>query len=185
MKITSKIILIIFAIFIISSCGSSIEYNKVKEGQQLEKAKEITLNTFVQIWMSNRKSKADTNCYELFRDDNYTYFGKNYLKLYGLTKSIYKVQNIQLDSIFKNFRNIDGQEIKFKFWDLYVPQNERDILENSNCESSSSNPKYSYELQKDKLIIHLRWKARCNGKILINKNYTGSYDTKKLKFDKE
>ncbi len=188
MKITSISIVIIFTLSIFISCNSSknyINYEKVKEGQQLEKAQEIPLNTFVEIWMSNRKSKVDTNCHELFRNDVYTYFGKNYLKLYGLTKSLYKVQNKQLDSLFKNYRNIDAQEIKFKFWELYVPQNESKIIENSNCSSSSGNPKYSYEIQKDKLIIHLRWKARCDGKKIIDKKYTGSYDTNKLKFDIE
>lgn len=189
MKIKLRNLLILFVILCFYSCKSSkewISYDKVKEGQQLEKAQEITVNDFFQMWMLNKyPTKVDINCHELFKDERYTYFGKTKLKVLDVYPNLYKVQNDLLDSLFENYKKIDGQEIKREFWDLYIPQSDKDIWMNSKCTSSTSNPKYICELQKDKIFIKLHWKVKCDGRKILDKSYVGYYDMNKMKFDNE
>ena len=188
MNITLKDLLkIILIVSFLNSCNSSkefINYDKVKEGEQLVNAKEITVNQLFNFWMFKKYPfKIDLNCHELYRDDNYTYFGKDNLKFLNTYPNLYKVQNDSLDSQFGHYKNIDGQAIRNEFWDLCVPQSDKDIWNNIKCTSNFSNPKYSFELQNEKIFITLHWKVSCNGIQMLNKTYTGYFDMNKLDFD--
>lgn len=160
----------------------STSFEKIKEGQYLNEALEISVNTFFQIWMNNRyPQKIDLNCHELFKDNTYTYFGKNNLQGLNICKNLYKVQNDAIKRYFPNYQKIDGQMIRQQFWEEVIPQSDEDIRKNSECNSSSSKPRFNYVLQDDKIKITLEWKYKCDFKTLINNTYAGYYDMVKLK----
>ena len=164
-----------------SSSKKSINFEKVKEGEHLNQAVEISVDNFFQIWMSNRyPQKIDLNCHELYKDDTYTYFGESTLKGLNIRQNLYKVQNDSLNQYFPNYRNIDGQMIRQEFWEEVIPKNDKDIRKNADCNSSSSNPRFTYKLENDKIKIILDWRYKCDFKTLIDKTYFGYYDMEKL-----
>lgn len=170
----------------LTNCSSSKEptsFAAVKIGNELHKATELSVNDFFQIWMRNKpNTKLDENCYELFKDENFTYFGKNELKSLTLKRKLYKVENRALQQNFRNYKNVDGEIIRQEFWTKIVPETDKQVYTKSDCSSSSSNPKYSYELIDNDIHVRLVWKFRCNGKKLIDKNYISSFDLDKMEF---
>ena len=172
----------------LTSCSSSrksISFEQVKEGHHLNRAVEISVDNFFQIWMNNRyPQKIDLNCHELFKNDTYTYFGQNTLKGLNIRQNLYKVQNDSLYQKFSNYQNIDGQIIRQEFWEEVIPQSDKNIRKNADCNSSSSNPRFSYSLDNGKIKINLEWKYKCDFKTLIDKTYFGYYDMKELEIVK-
>lgn len=168
----------------LTNCRTSnvaIEFEKVKNGNQLERAIEISVNYFFQIWMSNRyPSKIDLNCHELFKDSIFTYFGENSLKALSINQNLYKVNNDSLRLYFPNYANIDGEFIRQEFWERIVPTNDKKIRKTADCKSSSSNPRFKYQLVETKIKINLEWKYKCDGKTLIDKAYQSYFDMDKL-----
>jgi uncharacterized lipoprotein YehR (DUF1307 family) len=191
MKLSTKYFLIAFTVAMVLpllSCNSSKEitsFEEIKIGNELESATEIALNDFFQIWMSNKQhSKLDENCYELYKDKNFTYFGKNELKGLRVKKRLYKVSNKVLSNNFENYKKVDGIAIRLKFYDEIVPQNDKTIYKESDCSSSSNHPKYSYKLLNNKIETTLKWKFRCDGKKLFENTYKSTFDLNSMKFEK-
>ena len=170
------------------SCSSSrktVSFDEVKEGQHLNRAVEISVNQFFQIWMNNRyPQKIDLNCHELYKDDKYVYFGEHTLKGLNIHQNIYKVQSDSLKEHFSNYLNIDGEMIRQEFWEEVIPQSDKDIRKNADCNSGSSSPIFRYELQKESIKITLDWKYKCDFKTLIDKTYLGYYDMEELEIKK-
>ena len=187
-KIFYVLIVCLISNFTFTSCNSTKEptsFEQVKIGNELDKAAKINLDDFFQIWMKNKSnSKLDQNCYELFKDENYTYFGENELKALNIKRKLYKVENSILSQNFKNYKKVDGELIRQEFWNKIIPKSDLETHKKSNCSSSSSNPKYSYELVNNEIEIILMWKFRCNGKKLIDKTYKSNYDLEKMEFKK-
>ncbi len=183
-----KLLIILLLSMAFMNCATSrksISFEKVKEGQQLSRGLEISVDQFLQIWMENRHlQKVDLNCYELYRDNTYTYFGEYTLMALSLRKNLYKIQNDSLNQQFPNYPNMDGQMIRQEFWEEVIPQSDKDIRKNAHCNSSSSNPKFSYELENDKIKVILEWKFRCDYITLIKKTYLGYYDMEQLEIEK-
>lgn len=162
-----------------------MSFDEVREGQHLNKSVEISVREFFQIWINNRyPQKFDQNCHKLYEDENYAYFGNYTLKGLSTQQNIYKVSSDSLTEHFSNYQNIDGIMIRREFWEEVIPQSDKDIRKYSECNSSSSNPEFNYELQKKKIKITLKWKYKCDFKILIDKTYIGYYDIKKLEIIK-
>lgn len=185
-KILFTLIIIVNVAF--TSCNSSKEltsFEHVKNGKELEKATQISLNDFFQKWIRNKSdSKLDQNLYELFKDENFTYFGANELKSLNSKRKLYSVENNSLLQNFKNYKDVDGASIRQEFSNKMIPETDRNIYKNSNCSSSSSNPKYSCELKNNEIQIMLIWKFRCDGKVLIDKTYKGIFDLNIMKLAK-
>jgi len=54
----------------------------------------------------------------LFKDDSFTYFGKNNVKIMALKPYVYKVNSKDLDSLFPNYSEIKSEIIRRDFYDL-------------------------------------------------------------------
>jgi len=179
-----NLINIILVASILISCSSSkqlINFEKVKQGEQLENALEISVEQFFQIWMNNvYPSKIDINCNELYKDSDYTYFGENKLTFLNIEPLLYKIDSDSLNLKFGDYKKIDGQLIRQEFWEKAIPSTDKDIWLHSQCSSSSSNPKYSYNLQDSRIIITLDWKIKCDGRKLLEKTYNGYFDMSKM-----
>ena len=188
MKNRFLVLSLIISILTLTNCSSSkepINFENVKIENELHKATKISVNDFFQIWMSNKaNAKLDENVYELFKDENFTYFGKNEFKSLTIKRKLYKVENRELQLHFKNYKNVDGEVLRQEFWNKIVSETDKQIYTNSNCSSSSSNPKYSYELIDNEIHVRIVWKFRCNGKKLIDKSYTSNFDLDKREFMK-
>jgi len=129
---------------------------------------------------NNYLQKIDLDCHELYKDDVYTYFGEHELKGFNVRQNMYKVPNDSLDKRFSNHRNIDGHLIRQEFWEEVIPQSDQDIRKNAKCNSSTSHPRYSYELQQGRIKITLLWTYKCDFKTLIDNTYLGYYDMEAL-----
>ncbi len=171
-----------------SNCNSSKEitsFEEVKAGKELDRAIEINLTDFFQIWMSNNPhSKLDQNCYELFKDEYFTYFGENELRGLNIKKKLYKIKNEILSNDFRNYKKVDRILIRQKFLNEIVPESDSSIYKESECSSSSSSPKFSYKLISNKIETTLKWKFRCDGKKLFENTYKGVFDLNKMEFEK-
>jgi len=178
-----NLINLILALLILSSCSSTknlISFEEVKQGEQLENAQEISVEQLFQIWMNNAyPTKVDINCRELYKDSDYTYFGENKLTFLKLEPLLYKVNSDSLNIKFSDYKNIDGQLIRNEFWEKAIPTSDKDIWKNSQCTSSSSNPRYFYTLTDSKILIRLDWKVKCDGRKILEKSYNGYYDINK------
>jgi len=187
-------ILIVFTFFLTTnltllcckSTAKTVNSEKVKIGKEFDKAIEISLNDFFQIWMLNDYSKGDENCWELFKDDNFTYFGDNEFKKleFGIKRKLYKIKSQILLKNFPNHRKIDARTINQEFFNEIIPNDDMRIYVNSGCSTVISNPKYSYKLKNSEIQITLLWKYICDEKKLIDKTYKGNYNLNKMEFKK-
>ena len=181
------LILILIASFLTSGCKINkniITFSDVKKGEQLDKAKEITVEEFLEIWMNNSQHlKIDLNCHELYRDERYTYFGKNELKLLKIEPHLFKVRNDSLNLMLKNYNKINGEIIRQEFWEKIIPENDKNILKNKNCSFAYSKPVFKYELKGHKIKIKLHWKIKCEGIKIFEKDYYAYYNLKTMKIE--
>ena len=180
--------LVILTLVLFTGCGTTkntVNFSEVRKGEQLDLANEITVEQFLQIWINNSHPvKVDINCKELHKDEKFTYFGKNNLKLLSLEAHLFKVNNDSLELKLGNYSKIDGQIIRQEFWEKIIPKEDLDIWKNSECTSSSSRPSYTYELKDYKIKIGLHWRIKCDGRKILEKDYLSYYDLKMMKIEK-
>lgn len=185
--IIKKYIIVCLSMVLLSSCGSTrntVNFSKVRQGEQLEKASEISVEEFLEIWMNNHYPiKIDINCHELYKGEDFTYFGINEMKILNLVPHLFKVNNDSLKIMLGNYTNIDGQLIRQEFWERIVPKTDLDARKNSECSSGTSSPNYTYELIDHKIRIRLHWIIKCDGRKILDKNYSGHYDLKTMKIE--
>ena len=180
-------LILILSLFLLSGCGTTkntVNFTKVRKGEQLDRANEITVEQFLRIWINNSYPvKIDINCHELYKDERFTYFGKNNLKLLSLEPHLFKVRNDSLNLQLGNYNKIDGQIIRQEFWEKIVPKADINTWKNIECTSSSSRPTYTYELKDHKIRIGLHWRIRCDGRKILEKDYNGYYDLNTMKIE--
>ena len=182
-----KLWIAMLCFFLFLGCGTNkntVNFSNVKKGEQLDKANEITAEQFLQMWMENEYPfKVDLNCHELFKDENYTYFGKNDLKLLKLESHLYKVRNDSLNLKLGDYNKIDGKKIQLEFWEKIIPKEDKNAWKNKECMTSYSNPVFSYELEDHKIRINLHWKVKCDGIKIFKKDYNAYYDLRTMKIE--
>jgi hypothetical protein len=185
----SKLCLSILSLFFILGCGTAkktVNFSKVKNGEQLDMANELTVEQFIQIWINNTYPvKIDINCHELYKDENYTYFGKNSIKFLNIEPTLFKVNTDSLNLQLGNYSKIDGEIIRQEFWEMIIPKSDKDIWKDSKCMTSTSRPTFVYELQDRKIYIELNWRIKCDGIKIHDKTYYGNYDLTKMELEKQ
>ena len=185
---TKNLLIVTLCLVILSACGTTnntVNFVKVRNGKQLDKASEISVGQFLEIWVNNfYSSKIDMNCHELYKDKKFTYFGKNTHKALSLKPHLFKVNSDSLKLKLRNYTSIDGQIIRQEFWEQIVPKLDVDIRKNSECSSSTSRPTYTYKLIDHKIKIGLHWIVKCDGRKILEKDYHGYYDLNAMKIEK-
>ncbi|SIR24128.1 hypothetical protein SAMN05421545_2879 [Pontibacter lucknowensis] len=170
----------LLAVNVLISCQSSkstVSTNQVRKGEQLQHVTELTVEQFFQVWIANQYPvKLDINCKELYKDDAYTYFGKNYVTITSIKPRMFKVHNDSLALRFRKYQQVDGQLIRIEFWRKALAPAVADASPNTPCHYSSTSSGFKYQLHGDSIIITSNLKYKCNGKTLLQKSFKGYYD---------
>ncbi|WP_196115818.1 hypothetical protein [Pontibacter sp. FD36] len=168
------------ALNVLISCQSSkstVSTNQVRKGEQLQHVTELTVDQFFQVWMANHYPvKLDINCKELYKDDAYTYFGKNHITIISTKPRLFKVHNDSLALRFRKYQQVDGQLIRIEFWRKVLAPVVAAESPNTPCRNSSTSSGFKYQLHGDSIIISSDLKYKCNGKTLLQKSFKGYYD---------
>lgn len=143
------------------------EASEVKKGQHLALAKEMSADRFVQYYLEKGKKVQDKKYgdnilfEELYRDSMFAYFGRVYA--YGLIDFV-KVSNEELPS--KGFIALDGQELRERFIDKVIPQEDKKRVDQKgrNCTSSWDSQSFEYSYIKDMDVVEIKchWRIRCD-----------------------
>jgi hypothetical protein len=165
----------ILGLFFLSNCNSSkefIKFDTVRPGNQLAKAKEIDIDTFLIIWLENTQhSKVDFNLNELYQDSIFTYFGKQTFN----HQNLYKIRKENLNSV--DYKSIDGDLINERFYNDIIPAEDRNKQNQCSSASISIDYKYHYIESANTIEIECHYKVLCEFFIrIINKDYKAKYD---------
>lgn len=156
-----------------------------KQGEHLEWAKTFTLEKFMEYYIEKGqkffdKKYGSQSIEELYRDSSYIYFG--HLSGEGLLYLI-KVARQDLDGI--NFQELDGNEIRKKFIEEVVPNEDKErVKSKDNCSMGSYLTDFTYfkyYSETKEIEIGYKWKINCEFLYkIINKTYIARYniDTK-------
>ena len=163
-------------LFVILGCTSSkylIDFKEVEKGNLLDKAKEIELSEFIPLWVENRiHSKMDFNLHELYRDSDFTYFGKHANKYEGF----FKIKNADLFRV--NYKTIVGDSIRNKMYNEIIPQSDKNKAQ-ADCGWGSFNGSYKYRYleMENSIEITFNWKVKCEFFVTrLDKKYIAKYN---------
>jgi hypothetical protein len=181
-------VVVIVSLILFTSCGTTketVDFAKVRNGEQLKKVNELTVEQFLQLWIKYPYPVQIDNKYnELYKDENFTYFGKANLEILRHEPNLFKVNNDSLKLKLGNYKKIDGNDIRKEFWKQIVPKTDIDTWKNAECKSMHSTVFYNYELVGYKISIELIWTAKCDKRLISKKKYSGYYDLKSMKIKK-
>jgi len=157
------------------SCKSPhdlINFNDIKQGNYLGEASEITVDTFISLWIENETPyKFDFNLNKLYKDSIFTYFGKQTFKY----QSFYKVRNENLYDI--DYQSIIGDSIRKKFYYEIIPIEDKN--KQNKCSSAFIDFDYTYKYIKNENSIEVkcRYKVLCEFLFnIIKKDYSAKYN---------
>jgi hypothetical protein len=155
---------------------------QVKNGNYLERAKEIKLDTFVTVWLENTPFKVDMNLNELYSDTLFTYFGKQTFK----SQDLIKIKSNELRKI--DYKLLNGDSIRTSFYnEINFNRGERKKGDGKNCTSTSIKIDYEYKLIESENIIEVRshYKLTCEFMIgLIKADYFAKHGLRNRTFIK-
>ena len=181
----------IILLSILTACQTTkqaISYEKVTNGKDLEKIYSISVDSFLNQWVHNRKiQKVDLNVKELNKDNQYTYFGKPKLGLTKTKRTFFKVQTDTLTEHFPDYKNFYGEELIQFLWKKVIPKEDVDLWNSSRtiqqneikskCPYRKNKPINHYSLIDKKVIYTMSWDIECEElEKLKNKLYKASYN---------
>ncbi len=157
----------------------SVNFDKVKEGRQLEAAKLIYPPEFMELWVQNTEKKSIYNLKKLYEDTVFAYFGRYFFdkKTRKQKPALFKVGKDTLETYFPDYQKIKGWEIRKSFYKKIVPDADKKKWKNLKCNSSSSSQRYVYKvLSPKKMEIAMEWTVRCGVSVMFTKQYRATYD---------
>src|SRR5690554_4008910 len=181
---------IIIVLIILTSCKTSnrtTTYDKVKSGQDLEKINSISIDKFLNQWVSNKEiQKVDLNVRELNKDDQFTYFGKPSL-LKSSKWTFFKVHTDTLTEYFPNYKDFSAPELRHHLWNEVIPKEEIELWNYNtttqkdetvpNCCRKKNRPVFSYSLINKTVELTMTWEIDCEElNKLKNQKYTARYN---------
>jgi hypothetical protein len=159
-----------------------VDFGQVRNGNYLDKAKEVKLDTFVTVWLENTYPfKVDMNLNELYCDTLFTYFGKQTFK----SQDLFKIKNSELRRI--DYKSLNGDSIRTNFYNEIIPTKDREKGDGKNCTTTSIKIDYEYKLiESDNLIeVRCHYKVTCEFMIrLVKADYFAKYDLRNRSFIK-
>jgi hypothetical protein len=177
-------------LFLLASCKSTKDiatYEKVKNGEDLEKITLISFDEFFNQWVFNKKiQKIDLNIQELNTDEIFSYFGKPK----GLTYTkwaLFKVHKDTIAELFPNYKDFYGTELKEYLWNKIIPKEDIELWNysvttqpnriKSDCSYKKNKPIYKFSLINKKVFLTMTWDIECKElDKLKNKTYIASYN---------
>jgi hypothetical protein len=182
LKYLTAIIIIVGLLGACSGQKKYLDFGQVKNGNYLDRAKEVKLDTFVTVWLENTYPfKVDMNLNELYSDTLFTYFGKQTFK----NQDLIKIKNSELRKI--DYKSLNGDSIRTRFYYEIIPTEDRKKSDGKNCTSTSIKIDYEYKLIESENIIEVRchYKVTCEFMIrLVKADYFAKYDLRNRTFIK-
>lgn len=190
----------IFLLFVLTSCKATKQtatYEKINSGQNLDKVALISLDSFFNQWVFNRKiQKVDLNIRELNKDNQFTYFGKPRLGLTQTKWTFFKVYSDTLTKQFPNYKDFFGDELRNYLWTKVIPKEDIDLWNynrttqqntmKAKCPYKKNKPIHKYTLIDHKVILTMTWEIECEElERLKSKKYMASYNLLTKQLDNE
>jgi hypothetical protein len=179
------LIAIIIIIGLLGACYGQkqyLDFGQVRNGNYLDKAKEVQLDTFVSVWLENTHPfKVDMNLNELYRDTSFTYFGKQTFK----NQELIKIKSDELKRL--DYKSLNGDSIRKKFYNEVIPTEDKNKSEKKNCTTTTINIDFKYKFIESENVIEVRchYKVTCEFMIrLVKADYFAKYDLRNRTFIK-
>ena len=178
--------LAIFAvIMLLTSCHhtSYIALQDAEKGMFLDRASRVSVNTFFDRRMeSELESQLSKDWHIVNEDENFVYFGQLMKKnSFTMINPFYKVNRVDLDTIFPGYRSIEGKHIKAKVFQSFVkPVLEERLL--SHCPQSYNvqYAKRSYKLTEAGIASNVVFTGKCYEKKIFKADLHVLLDSENL-----
>ena len=189
----------IFAV-VLTSCKTTKQttnLNNIKSGQDLHNVELISFDNFFNQWVYNsRIQKIDLNIREIYKDNQFTYFGKPRLGLTKIKLTFFKVYSDTLIARFPNYKDFYGAELNDYLWTRVIPQEDINLWNYNRttqqnrmkptCPYKKNKPVQEYKLINNKVILTMTWDVEClELEQLKNKKYIASYNLLTKQYDNE
>jgi hypothetical protein len=174
---SAKYLIIFFIAGLLVACSGQKKYfdfGQVRNGNYLDEAKEVPLDTFLTVWLENTYPvKVDINLNELYRDTVFTYFGKQTLK----NQTLFKIKNKELVKV--DYKSLSGDSIRSKFYNEIIPTLDKEKGKGKNCKSTYTKIdfKYKFIASENAIEVKCHYKVTCEFIArLIKSDYLAKYD---------
>ncbi len=180
---------ILSAFLLFTACKHSqqtVNFTKVSEGKQLEAAKLIYPQAFMEMWVQNTNKKSIYNLKKLYEDTAYFYFGRYFFdkKDRKQKPALFKIGKDTLQAFFPRYEEIKGWEIRQGFYKNVVPEQDKKKWKKLKCNNSSSSQRYRYKiLSPSKMEIYMDWTVKCGVSVIFTGSYKAVYDFSTRKFE--
>ncbi|MBV7441658.1 hypothetical protein KRX57_09515 [Weeksellaceae bacterium TAE3-ERU29] len=186
-----KLLPLLLLITLLSSCCKTKEIvtkQDIYNRQKLEQIKEISVNSFFNQWLRNKRiSKIDINIKKLTEDKNFTYFLKPEVKFYKIKERFFKVNTDSLIQYFPNYSEFYSDDLYHYLNEKIIPKEEWQLwhkvgmkkleIGDTICPSNKRNIITDYTLKDKKVFITFIWDVKCKTlETLKNKTYRASYN---------
>jgi hypothetical protein len=191
-------IILISILFFLTSCKATkptVTFEKVSNGQDLEKVTLISFDNFFNQWVFNKKrQKVDQNIREIKTDNQFTYFGKPRLGITQVSWTFFKVYTDTLTERFPNYKDFYGEELRDYLWTESIPKEDvelwnfnRTTQQNKmkpNCPYKKNKPIQTYTLIDKTVILTMTWEIKCDElEKLKNKTYKAKFNLLTKKYE--
>ena len=191
-------IILISILFFLTSCKATkptVPFEKVSNGQDLEKVTLISFDNFFNQWVFNKKKqKIEQNIREIKTDNQFTYFGKPRPGISQVSWTFFKVYTDTLTERFPNYQDFYGEELRDYLWTESIPEEDvelwnynRTTQQNKikpNCPYKKNKPIQTYSLIDKTVILTMTWDIKCDElEILKNKTYNATYNLLTKKYE--
>ena len=169
-------LILISILFLLSSCKATkqiVTFEKVSNGQDLEKVTLISFDNFFNQWVFNKRiQKIDLNIREIYTDSLFTYFGKPRPGITQVSWTFFKVNTDTITERFPNYKDFYGIELKDFLWTESIPEEDvelwnynRTTQQNKmkpNCPYKKNKPIQTYSLIDKTVILTMTWEIKCD-----------------------
>lgn len=184
-KYITTIILIVVILGACSGHKKHLDFREVRNGDHLDTAIEVSLETFVPIWLANtRPSKGATaNLNQLHQDTSFTYFGKQTSK----SQDFIKVKTADLDKF--DYKSLNGDSLRMNFYDEIISIEDKRKTDGNSCSTKTIDIDFIYRFIAVENVIEVKchYKVNCGimiGPRLVNSNYIARYNVTNRTFVK-
>ncbi len=189
-----KLIFISILSLMLFSCGSRatyINYNDAKNGVELSRAKEVTVNEFFKLRMDSEVKSIPGKDYMILNDkDGFIYFGKfkiqNKAIDYQTIEPFYKVRKSALEKKFPSYENTTGKHVKGKFFHHFIkPLLNEEIYPVCGESYTIDYSKKNYKLTDKGIETDVEFTAKCYKKKMFDADIQATLSAKNLNVLKE
>ncbi len=184
-----KVVFISFLTLLFVSCGtgnSYVNYNDAKNGNELSRAKEVSVNDFFKHRMESEIKSIPGKDWMILNEQNgFVYFGKfkvqNKSIDYQTIEPFYKVNKAHLEKKFPSYENTTGKHVKGKFFHQFIkPLLKEEVYPVCGESYTIDYSKKDYKLTDKGIETDVEFTAKCYKKKLFDAKIQATLSAKSL-----